>query len=170
MRGRGNGPGRDIQRLGGLGLRQPQDVAADDHLTLAFGELRELDEKINLVLAARHMSETTKGSERSEQPMAPAVPFPGPRGDDEEPPFGPHDRATLPECVLESVLQCVRRVLGTGTDGDEGTEHLRIRRFTRDQPLTVGDIGGNRPREPYLHVLKCRGYADSFSDALAERR
>ena len=89
--------------------------------------------------------------------MAPAVPLPGPTGDDKEPAFGLHHGATLPECVLEGVLQRVRRVLGTGTDGDEGPEHLRIGRFTRDQPITVGEIDGNRPRKPYLHVLKCRG-------------
>jgi hypothetical protein len=29
----------------------------------------------------------------------------------------------------------------------------------------VGGIDGNLPRQPYLHVLKCRGSAESFSDA-----
>jgi hypothetical protein len=76
VRRRGDGARRDVERFCGLGLRQSQNVAADDHLALALAELRKFDEKIDLVVAADHVSTAAKCGQRPEQPSAPAVPFP----------------------------------------------------------------------------------------------
>jgi len=161
---RGDGSRRDVERFRGLGLRQTEDVAADDDLALPLGELGELDEKIDLVLAARDVPDSAKRRQGSEEPMAPAVPFPRPACHHEEPPFRFRDGATLAEGVLESVLNRIGGVLRARAHGDERPVDLRICGFACRQPIAVGTIDGKLPRQPYLHVLKCRGSAEPFSD------
>jgi hypothetical protein len=161
---RGDGPGRDVEELCGLRLRKTEHVAADHDLALPFGQLRELDEEVDLVLAARDVPDSAQRRQRPEEPMAPAMAFPRPAGHDEEPARGLGYGPTLTERVLESVLQRIGRVLGTRAYCDERPVDLRIRGFACRQPIAVGTIDGNLPRQPYLHVLKCRRSADPFSD------
>src|SRR5207237_7675267 len=59
----GHGPGRDLQKLGSLGLGQSEDVAADDDLPLPFGQLGQLDKKIDLAVTARDVGGVTQRSE-----------------------------------------------------------------------------------------------------------
>lgn len=113
---------------------------------LPFGQLRELDEQIDLLVAVPEVPDAAKSRERPEQAVAPAMALPGPARHDEEPALGLRDGATLAEGVLEGVLDGVGGVLRTGAHGDQCPVDLRIRRFTSGQPIAVAELDGNLPR------------------------
>jgi hypothetical protein len=162
MCGRRDRARRDVEQLRGLHLRQTQDIATHDHFTLPFRELGELHQEIDLAIAAREMADATKNRQRTKDPIAPAMPFPSAAGNDEEPAFRLRDSPPDTERVLERVLKGIRCILRTRAHGDERPIHFWVAGFARAKPSLVREIEGDPPDERHLHVLKCRGWGESF--------